>query len=110
MWKREDFGVVSQKAEHLDHLNRGGSETKDHEGKMAGRYHWPRLVFQQDLLEPTIEESGDGEGGLGTINGRRHYLNNGCCVANAEMARSTRTRGFGSHIVICDTGVTRPLP
>jgi len=29
-----------------------------------------------------MEEShgGNGEGELGTLNGRRHYLDNGCCV------------------------------
>jgi len=45
----------------------------------------------RDLFEGTINESGDGEGGGGTLNGRRHYSGNGCCVEKEEIVRSAGT-------------------
>ena len=75
---------------------------------MEGKYHWPRLVRQQDLLEPTIEESGNGEGELGTLNGWRHYLDDGCCVEQARKWHNPR--GREDLVFIYDTGGTWPLP
>ena len=92
--------ISSQRVEHQDQTNSGSSERKGHGGRYTG-------TIGEDLFESTIDTSGGGECGRGTLNGLRYYSGNWHLVYSKdwEMVRSTATWGLRTVF----TGVTWAL-
>ena len=79
----------SQRVEHQDYPDRGGSETKGHLRNREGYVPLTEVICQRDLFESAIDESGDGKGGRRALNGWRHYSSNGYCVEKKRRNGAT---------------------